>query len=523
MPRPLLRRQFLHTLGALAVATPRIAAQTASSAFHDVRRYGAKGDGTALDTGAIQSAIDACSHSGGGTVLFPAGTYRSGTLDLKSHVTLQLEAGATLRGSASLADYPSRIPALRSYTDTYTEKSLIYAENIENIAICGQGAIDGQGSGFHGPYKVRPYLMRFVNCRDVSVTGITIRDSPMWVQHYLACERVDIRGITVHSRVNQNNDGIDIDSCAAVRISDCDIWSGDDAIVLKATLDRVCRDVVVSNCILSSACNALKLGTESNGGFENIAFSNCTIRETRLAGLAIEMVDGGLLDRITVTNLAMNGVGTPIFVRLGNRARPFVEGGAQPPMGSLRNVSISNLQADVCGKTGCAIAGLPGHRIENLSLDNIRLSFVGGGKAADARRTVPEQADRYPEHSMFGALPAYGFYCRHASNVRFRNIETTFTHDDERPGLLCDDVEDLEIADSAFATAAESDAAIRLLQVQDAFIHGCRTHGPVGSWLRVAGDRCRSIRMQGNFLTTAKRAIEKSAEVPDNAIEEVRL
>jgi len=522
MPSPLWRRQFLCTLGAIAVATPRAAAQTGNSVFHDVRRYGAKGDGVALDTRAIQSAVDACFRGGGGTVLFPSGAYLSGTIDLKSRITLQLEAGAVLRGSANLGDYPSRIPALRSYTDNYTEKSLIYAENADSIAICGRGAIDGQGTGFAGPYKVRPYLIRCVNCRDVSVTGITIRDSPMWVQHYLACERVDIRGITVHSRVNHNNDGIDIDSCAGVRISDCDIWSGDDAIVLKATLDRVCRDVVVSNCIISSTCSALKLGTESNGGFENIAFSNCTIRETRLAGLAIEMVDGGLLDRISVNNLVMNEVGAPIFIRLGNRARPFVEGGPQPPMGKLRNVSISNVQADACGKTGCAIAGLPGYLLENVTLENIRLSFVGGGKAADARRTVLEQVERYPEYNMFGQLPTYGLYCRHVRNLRLRNIETTFTKADERPGLDCDDVERMEIADSAFATVAESDSAIRLTQAKDVFVHGCRTQGPVGSWLRVAGEGSRSIRVQGNVLSTAQQAVDRAADVPVNAVDEVR-
>ena len=162
-----------------------------------------------------------------------------------------------------------------------------------------------------------------------------MRDSPMWVQHYLDCEGVSIRDVTVRSRVNHNNDGIDIDGCRRVRISDCDIWSGDDAIVLKSTFAGPCRDVTVTNCVISSNCNALKLGTESNGGFENIVMSNCTIYDNRLAGIALEMVDGGTLDRVIVSNIVMNKVGAPIFMRLGNRARPYTENGPRPGMGQL--------------------------------------------------------------------------------------------------------------------------------------------------------------------------------------------
>ena len=180
--------------------------------------------------------------------------------------------------------------------------------------------------------------------------------------------------------------------------------------------------MVVANCVLSTACNALKLGTESNGGFENIAISNCTIYDTRLAGIALEMVDGGVLDRVTISNIVMNGVATPIFIRLGDRARPFTEGGARPPVGKLRNVSIANVQAAGAGGVGCAIAGLPGHAIENVVLENLRLTFAGGGKRADARREIPENAEKYPEHSMFGTLPAYGFYCRHVKGLSLRNI-----------------------------------------------------------------------------------------------------
>jgi polygalacturonase len=509
--RNLSRRLFI---GALPLS---VSAAAAVPGFN-VKDHNASGDGVHSDTRAIQSAIDACSKSGGGTVFFPAGTYLSGTIVLKSHVTLHLDPGAVLLGSKDLSDYPQHVPAIRSYTDTYTDKSLVYSEDADNIAITGRGTIDGQGASFRGPYKVRPYLMRFINCRNVLMDGVTIKDSPMWVQHYLACDDVTIHGITVHSRVNGNNDGIDIDGCRRVRISDSDIWCGDDAIVLKATLDRATEDVVVTNCVLSTLCNALKLGTESNGGFENIAISNCTIYDTRLAGIAIEMVDGGALDRVSVSNITMNGVGAPIFVRLGDRGRPFVSGGARPPAGTMRNVSISNIEADGCGDTGCAIAGLPGHPIEGVAIENVRLTFVGGGTRAEARRAISEESAAYPEFKMFGKLPAYGFYCRHVKGLRLENVRTGFTRADDRPALVCDGVTGLHLAGSSFDTTAAADSAIRLVDSSEALIQGCRASGPAGTWLRVEGPASRRISIIGNDLANARHAVEAAAGVSKDSI-----
>jgi polygalacturonase len=441
------RRAFLRGL----LSCGAVAALPARAAVFDVRERGAAADGTTLATKAIQAAVDACAAAGGGTVYFPPGRYLSGTIFLKSGVALDLEAGAVLLGSRNLADYPETVQVFRSYTDVYTKKSLIYAEKVENIAIRGRGRIDGQGASFKGPYLVRPYMIRVSECRNILVEDVTIVDSPMWVQHYLACSDVVIRGIKVYSKVNSNNDGIDIDCSERVRISDCDINSGDDAIVLKSTANRPCRDVVVTNCTLSTHCNALKLGTESNGGFENITVSNCTVFDTRLSGIAVEMVDGGLLDRVSFSNIVMKNVGNPIFVRLGNRARPYQEKGPKPAMGSLRNVQISNVQATGAGKVGCSITGLPGHPAENITLDNIRLSFVGGGTAADSQRKIEEFPEKYPEFQMFGTLPAYGFYCRHARNLTFRNVETRFESPEARPGLVTEDVDGLRVIDSIFA------------------------------------------------------------------------
>ena len=307
---------------------------SAQATSFNILDFGAVNDGKTINTIAIQKAIDVCASKGGGTVYFPAGKYISGTLFLKSHITLNLGPGAILEGSNNLNDYPVTISQIRSYTDNYTDKSLIYGEGLEYIGITGHGIIDGNGESFQvsddlvkkslsDSYKARPYIIRIINCKNVIVKEITLKNSPMWVQHYMYCQNVLIEGITVNSRVNHNNDGIDIDACDNVRISDCNITSGDDAIVIKSTLDKPCKNINITNSTLSSNCNAFKLGTESNGDFQNINLSNCTIYDTRLAGIALEMVDGGSLNNVSVSDVNMDNVGCAVFIRLGNRARPF--------------------------------------------------------------------------------------------------------------------------------------------------------------------------------------------------------
>jgi polygalacturonase len=432
---------------------------------YDVRDFGAEGDGKTLCTGAIQKAIDQCGADGGGTVYLAPGSFLSGTIYMKTGVTLKLAAGCTLLGSKDLKDYPPTVQAFRSYTDNYTDKSLIYAEKAERISIIGRGTIDGQGGSFRGPYKVRPYIIRFIECRNVVTEGITIRNSPMWVQHYMACDDVRITGVTVDSRVNHNNDGINIDSCRRVVISDCNISSGDDAIVLKSTSARICRDVTVSNCVVSSLCNGLKMGTESNGGFKNIVMTGCVIYDTRLAGVALEIVDGGVMDRVVVSNIVMDRVGAPVFLRLGNRARQFKKDMEKPGIGTMRNITISNIEATGANATGCAVSGLPEAAIENVTMSNLRLSFAGGGTQTDATRSVPEKAADYPEYSMFGRLPAYGLYCRHIEGLKLLNVELQLAGPDERHAIVFEDVED------GFIDCPDIPSGkIRLVEAEEIFI-----------------------------------------------------
>jgi len=488
---------------------------------YDVGDYGAREDGKTLCTRSIQRAIDQCARDGGGTVYFPVGTFLSGTIYMKSNVTLRLGEGSTLLGSTDLKDYPPTEQAFRSYTDNYTDKSLIYGENIERITITGRGTIDGRGQAFKGPYKVRPYMIRFIQCRNVTVENVTIRNSPMWVQHYLACDDVRISGITVRSVVNANNDGINIDSCERVIISDCNIRSGDDAIVLKSTSARPCRNVAVSNCVLSTRCNALKMGTESNGGFENIVITGCSIYDTRLAGIALEIVDGGTMDRVVVSNITMNKVGAPIFLRLGNRARPFKKDMEKPGIGALRNITISNIEATGANATGCAISGLPEAAIENVTLSNIRLSFEGGGTREDAGRAIDEKPEAYPEYSMFGRLPAYGFYCRHVKGLKLLNVQLQLAENDRRHALVFEDVKDALIDGLDVPWSPGAGAILRLTDVKGVFIRGCRPPAGTDVFLKLQGAQSEDVVLAGNDLSGVSSVAELALDVPETALSEM--
>ena len=420
---------------------------------------------------------------------------------MKDHVTLWLEGGCTLLGSKSLEDYPKIIPGVRSWTDQYVNHSLIYGENLKNISIRGRGTINGNGKAFlWKKYGNRPYVIRLVSCRDVLVEGIRLEDSAMWMQHYLACDRVNLRGITVFNFASYNNDGVDIDSCRDVCISDCRFESDDDGITLKSTLDRPCENVVITNCTAASHANAIKAGTESHGGFKNITISNCTVSSPRhkkvlygcqrgQVGIALEIVDGGHLDRVSVDNVAIEGVSVPIFMRLGNRARIFTEGIPKPDVGTFRNVTVSNIVATGVSPTGCAIAGIPGHPIENVSLSNIQLTFEGGGTLEQASKIIEEKEDKYPCGLMFGPLPAYGFYCRHVKGLSLTNVRLQTTEPDLRHSLVCDDVQNVSIMgfDAQYSTGAA--AMIRLTGVDGTLISGCVPGMSNGVFLAVEGPR----------------------------------
>ncbi len=470
-------RQFVFVLPALVIGQ---SLTWAAERERDIRDYGAAAGGKTLCTAAIQKAVDRCAAAGGGTVYFPPGTWLSGTIEMRSHVTLRLDSGCRLLGSSNPADYPPRIAKLRSYSNNYTGQSLIRGEDLEHVAICGLGTIDGQGGKFHwAGYKNRPFLIRLVGCRDVLVENVALRNSPMWMQHYLACQRVTIRGISVDNHATYNDDGIDLDGCRDAVVSDCKIDSDDDGICLKSTGEHPCENVTITNCTVSSHCNAIKMGTESNGGFRNITISNCAISspagaktiygsDRGIGGLALEMVDGGTLENVAVSNLAIDGVTTPIFLRLGNRARPIDKDLPKPSVGTFRNVVLSNIVAVGAAKVGCSITGIPGHAIENVQLSHIQIRFEGGGTRQQAAVKVPEKEGSYPESTMFGNLPAYGFYCRHVAGLKLRDVHLRTARPDLRPAVIGEDVKDLVV--DGLDVPAAAGAAVRLIHSPGAII-----------------------------------------------------
>ena len=451
-------------------------AMSSAEQVYDATDYGAVPDGQTLCTTAIQKAIDKCSLSGGGVVQLSGGKFLSGTIFMKSGVTLKIVEGSTLLASTNMKHYPSTPSAYRTYTENYTDKSLIYGENLTNIAITGKGSYDGQGQAKIFKNKNnhdRPYGIRFVSCTNVLIENITLRNSPMWMQHYLACDNLTIRAIRVWNHCNKNNDGMDIDGCHKVLIEDCLIDSHDDAICLKSTSARACEDVTIRKCTTSSCSNAIKCGTESSGGFKNVKISDCVIKTsdnkyeevvyhkkigTGNGGLALEIVDGGTMDQISISNISIKGTTAPIFIRLGNRARKFRKDMPTPEVGKMSNVTISNVQASGTTAMGCAIVGLTDHPIENLTLKNITISFPGGGEKEDTIRRFEEKetAGRYPECKMFARkLPAYGFYFWHVKNLKLENIKLTTVMPDERPAIALENASNVLIDGKAVTSGAQ--------------------------------------------------------------------
>ena len=425
---------------------------------YDIVDFGAKSDTTILSTAAIQQAIDQCSAAGGGRVVVPAGMYKTGTLVLKSHVDLHLETGATLFGSTRLEDYrPMKTDyvSLRTWGETV---QLIFADRVQHVSISGHGTIDGRGAAFkklswNDEGITRPHLLRFIQSQDISIADVTLRNSGCWMQHYLACDRLQIRGIKVFNRNNYNNDALDLDGCHDVVVSDVLADSDDDAITLKSTSPRLCENIVIHDCIVSSHCNAIKLGTETNGGFRNINISNCVVKpsadqSTQFFGdpskrgtsaISLEIVDGGTLENVHVTNIVAEGTESPIFIRLGNRARGYAKDVPVERVGTIRGVHLTGITVNGAGRTGSSITGLPGHPVEDVWLSDITIRQQGGSKEV----AVPddEKEKDYPEATMWGVLPAKGFFVRHARNINFRDINITTDQPDARPEYVRVDVE----------------------------------------------------------------------------------
>lgn len=425
-------------------------------------KYDATGDGNTLNTVAIQKAIDECHQTGGGKVLFPEGRFLSGTIVLKDNVTLHLEKNAVLLGSTDLADYRNM--------DPFTEGlgievgwALLVAVDARNIGIEGAGTIDGQGSAIKAKHiltdtrpegqrwGLRPFLIRMVRCTGLTVTGVTLKSAGAWTSHYFQSKEILIEGIKIESIGVAHNDEIGIDGCQEVSIKDCDIISGDDALVFKTTSSKMaCRNIVVSGLRLKSNQAGIKIGTESMAAFENIKISGCHIYDTKNGGIKLLSVDGARISNVEISDISMENVRTPMLFRLGSRLNVFRKGEVRQQTGSLDQVTIRNVKAiaaddaQLMPPTGILITGVPGHDITNLTLAHIEITLAGGGTAEDAKQVVPEAIDQYPEIKTFGPkIPAYGLWARHVKGLKVINLKFNLKSKDLRPACVYEDVKGL--------------------------------------------------------------------------------
>lgn len=486
----------------------------------NVSDYGAVGDGKTLNTEAIQNAIDDSFIKGGGKVVIPAGAFLTGSLDLRSNVELHISNGAVLLGSTDIKNYKRRVPELESYNDIFLEHALIYAEKQKNIAITGKGTIDGQGEAFvvatkkkPDRYKNRPFVIRFVQCENVRVEDVTMMNSAMWMQQYLACEDVFIDGIRVINHANKNNDMIDIDGSKNVIMQNCIGDTDDDALTLKSTSEYPTENVTITNCVISSHVNAIKFGTESIGGFRNITISNIVIKPSGdrdpiygfpdgLSGITLATVDGGALEGVLIDNIRIEGTQVPIYLRRGNRGRTVREGYESKPPGNYEGVKISNVVATgITSPVGCSITGIPGYPVKNISLNNISIEFPGGVTLEEANKEIPELEGHYPESTKWGTLPSYGFFVRHAENIKFDNISLSYRKKDLRPAMIFDDVGNLTLSKITVQAEDNTEALLKFINVIDADIINSESIGEVPLFLSIQGKKSDRINLIGNDLS----------------------
>ncbi len=430
----------------------------------NITQFGAVGDGKHLNTNALQKAIDTCSRNGGGKLVIPRGTFLTGTFHLKSNVHLHLEEGGVILGSPYIKDYPP-IPSDDPKFRASTMQTLVHADRQSKIMITGKGAINGNAQvNSTGEFRDtgnndnRPPLFVFERCSDVTIKEITFQQSLMWTAIFQHCDHVWLDGVKIKENYYYNADGIDIIDCEDFLVENCEIDTDDDGICLKSAYPRGCRRVVARNNKVRSLCNAFKMGTGSAGGFRQVLIENNEIWQTVISGIALQIVDGGVMEDIIVRNMVMKGVGTPISIRLGERNRG-VYGDERTQTGIIRNVQISNITATVSKALKyneteklhhdylpytSSVCGLPGYLIENVTIENVKITIGDGfpvGKSDDLLREIPENGKKYPENRMFGILPAYGFYVRHAKDIHFKNIAIHTDQLEERPAFVFDDVQ----------------------------------------------------------------------------------
>jgi polygalacturonase len=438
---------------------------------YDITQFGARGDGKTMNTLAIQRAVDAAAAAGGGVVVVPSGRFVTGVITLKTGVELHLAMDAVLLGSERRSDYGGEKCS-----------ALFVAEGQQHIAITGGGTIDGRGREVvddvfrmlkegtlqdpdwqkENPWHQkrpnesnRPGIIHFIHCTDVRVDSVLIKDAACWVQTYTECERLALTNLRVESTAYWNNDGIDVVDCKDVRITGCVVNADDDGICLKSSNPASrCERVLIEHCEVRSSASAIKFGTASYGGFKDIIVRDIRVHDTYRSAVAIESVDGGAIENVTVENVTAVNTGNALFIRLGHRNQKL-------PPGSIRRVTVRNLTVEVpAGKPDkgyemegpelgyahnpfpASIVGIPGHPIIDVVLDKVTIVYRGtedkslGRYGVDSLAFIPENESGYPEFSMFGELPAWGLFVRHAAGVVLHQVVLQHPEEGFRPGIV---------------------------------------------------------------------------------------
>lgn len=468
-----------------------------------ITKYGAIGDGKTLNTIAIQKAIDVANENGGGKVVVSKGIFLTGTLEIKSNIVLYIDEKARLLGSTNPLDYRSLEMKGRPESpknDDNSQLALLVVYRANNISISGKGTIDGQGTALainvdslhhigiaidpdysvasnRPNEKMRPKLIRLSMCENVLFSHTTFRNSASWDLSLELCSNLKMDSVKIFNRAYWNNDGMDITDSKNIRITNSTINSTDDGICLKSYYPGYFNDsVLIENCSIISGASAVKLGTASIGGFKNITIKSIKVFDTYRSVIALESVDGGFIENIHVSNIVAKNMGNAIFIRLGHRS------GSKP--GTIKNVYIRDVTVQVpLGRPDLnydikvyeagnhnplpsSIVGILVNYIENVTLENIKITYPGRATKGQAyfplsRLTdLPENIKDYPEFSMFGELPAWAFYVRHAKGIEMKNVSLLLDNYDFRPALIFDDVDGINLEKVMFPNSLKTKQVI---------------------------------------------------------------
>ncbi len=522
---------------AAAPAKPATSNNDLGARTYDIRSYGAKGDGATVDTAALQAAIDACNKDGGGTVLVPAGTFVIGTTELKSNVTLHIAAAGKLLGSADGKQYHAvdAIPLRGDTTLNDGNWALLFAVSAKKVAIEGPGTVDGQGAQFHSAVRgtpppsgiggnKRPYHILVYQCEDVSVRNISLLDCAYHSVRIIESKRVHLDSIYIHNRVNGNNDGFHLISAQYVTVSNCIVKSQDDACAMFGS----CQNITITNSSFSTRWSVFRFG---GGHVQNIAISNCLLYEVDGCPMKFQGDPGSIFENVSFSNLVLQDVTGPISISIGGRLPPPND---KAPV-IARNISFTNIHGTVTTNPAqlseasvtssynpgevhsCIVLNCVNDSIlENISFDNIHLTFGGGGTAEDAaRRDVPQI---FGEYFRLGPMPAYGLYARNARGITLQNVRFQVATPDLRPAMILDHVEDVAINGFSVEGNTEAESVLRFIDSKQALLTATRVLTPSPTFLQLEGAANEGIIVEGGDLSKAAAPVAYKNGATEKAV-----